>query len=572
MPSDKKDLPLEANLFWFNESIWPEANLYHDVRDYLAKRSFGNKNRFHVLWFNIFCYTNSMKPVVLTILDGWGYSKQKIGNAILNARTPNIDSIQQNYPSLLLQASGKAAGMLWGESGNSEVGHLTIGAGRVIFQYLSIINKAIGDDSFFSNEILNKAISHFHKNNSTLHLAGLLTSGSVHSYLGHLFALIDLARKNNIINLKIHLFTDGKDSGLKEAPTLIKKVETYLAQSGVGNIATVMGRDFAMDRGKNWELTKKAYQLLTEGVGEKTSDIYSKLDEYYLNGYNDSKIPLTSLDETGIINDNDALIFSNFREDSMRQIAESFVAKDFGIFEKKEMSNLYVASLTRYIENPDLHVAFPIPEIINGLAETLSKNNKKQYHIAETDKYAHVTYFFNCLKNKPFDGETDFLSESLKNPAENPQMKTQDITERVLTELDRYDFIVVNLANGDILAHLGNLEATVKGIHAIDEAVGKIKSAVLERGGTMVITADHGNAESLIYQSSGESETKHNDNPVPFYLIGKEFERYRSDNDIEATMTKASGLLADVAPTILELMGIKKPVEMTGDSLLNIIK
>ncbi|HEY4474989.1 MAG TPA: 2,3-bisphosphoglycerate-independent phosphoglycerate mutase [Candidatus Paceibacterota bacterium] len=513
-----------------------------------------------------------MKPVVLTILDGWGYFKQKHGNAILNAETPNIDFIQQNYPSLLLQASGKAAGVTWGESGNSEVGHLTIGAGRVIFQYLSRINKAIDNESFFSNQILTKAIGHVHENNSTLHLAGLLTSGSVHAYLAHLFALIDLAKRNNIVNLKIHLFTDGKDSGLKEAPELIKKVDNYLFQAGVGKIATVIGRDFAMDRGKNWDLTRAAYELLTAGVGEKTIDIYKKLEEYYLSSHSDYQIPPTVIEDVGIVQENDSLVFFNFREDSMRQIIEVFIDKEFNIFSKKELANLFIVSLTQYIENPNLHVAFPIPEIKNGLAEVLSKNGKKQYHITETEKYAHVTYFFNCFKNMPFSGETDFLSESVKNPTENPEMRANEITEMVLSELDNYDFFVINFANGDILSHLGNLEVVIKGVQAVDEALGKIKSAVLGRGGVMIVTADHGNAESLTYQSSGESETKHNDNPVPFYLIGKEFEKPRTEKDIKLSMDKPSGLLADVAPTILELMGIEKPAEMTGESLLKIIR
>ena len=513
-------------------------------------------------------YTKNMKPVVLAILDGWGYSKQKLGNAILNANTPNIDSIQQNYPSLLLQASGKAAGMTWGETGNSEVGHLTIGAGRIIFQYLSRINKAIENNSFFSNEVLTKAIAHTHQNNSTLHLAGLLTSGSVHAYLAHLFALVDLAKRNNVINLKLHLFTDGKDSGLKEAPILIKKVEDYSSQVGIGKIATVIGRDYAMDRGRAWDLTQKTYELLTAGAGEKAPDIYQKLTEYYSNELNDSKIPPTVVDDMGIIRENDALIFFNFREDSMRQLVESFVDKSFSGFEKSKPKNLYVASLTQYIENPELHVAFPIPEINNGLAEILSKNSKKQYHIAETEKYAHVTYFFNCLKNEPFDGETDFLSKSLENPSENPEMKAGDMAEKVLSELDRNDFVVINFANGDTLSHFGNLEIAIKGIEAIDEAIGKIKSAVLERDGTIIITADHGNAESLTYRSSGESETKHNDNPVPFYLVGKQFKKARSPEEIESSMTSSSGLLADVAPTVLELIEIEKPAEMTGESLL----
>ncbi|OGM98067.1 MAG: phosphoglycerate mutase (2,3-diphosphoglycerate-independent) [Candidatus Yanofskybacteria bacterium RIFCSPLOWO2_01_FULL_41_34] len=512
-----------------------------------------------------------MRPVVLTILDGWGYSKQTHGNAVLNAKTPNIDFIQQNFPSLLLQASGKAAGMTWGEPGNSEVGHLTIGAGRIIFQYLSRINKTIDDDSFFSNEILNKAISHTHENNSILHLVGLLTSGSVHAYLAHLFALIDLAKRNNVTNLKIHLFTDGKDSGLKEAPILVKKVEDYLSQTGIGHISTIMGRDFAMDRSKNWDLTQMAYQLLTTGIGEKTTDIYKKLDEYYSLDYNDSKIPPTVVNATGIIQENDALIFFNFREDSMRQLVESFINQGFDIFQTKKLNNLYVASLTQYFENPNLHVAFPVSELKNGLAEMLSKNNKKQFHIAETEKYAHVTYFFNCLKSLPFDGETDFIVESAKNSLENPEMKAGDMVERVLSELDRYDFCVINFANADTLSHFGNLEVAVQGIQAIDKAVGRIQSAILEKGGLMLVTADHGNAESLTYQSSGEKETKHNNNPVPFYLIGKEFERRRSDDEIESAMKQPTGLLADIAPTILELMGIEKPTEMTGESLLDIL-
>ena len=513
-----------------------------------------------------------MQPVVLTILDGWGYSKQKHGNAILNANTPNIDQIQQNYPSLLLQASGKAAGMTWGESGNSEVGHLTIGAGRVIFQYLSRINKAIDNESFFSNDVLAKAIAHVHENNSTLHVAGLLTSGSVHSSMNHLFALIDLAKRNNVVNLKLHLFTDGKDSGLKEAPVLLKKVEAYLTQSSIGKIATIMGRDLAMDRGKNWDLTKAAYDLMVTGKGENTPDIYQKLDEYYADGYTDAKVPPTILDKTGTIGNNDSLIFFNFREDSMRQLVKTFLEDSFDIFERKELKNLYVTSLTEYIDNPNLHIAFPIPEIANGLAEVLSKQGKKQFHVAETEKYAHVTYFFNCLKNEPFDGETDILLESVKNPSENPEMKALDIADRVVSELERYDFFVINFANADILAHSGNLEITVKGCEAMDKAVGKLKEAVLAQDGIMIITADHGNAESLTYQLTGESETKHNDNPVPFYLVGKDFERRRYEKDVASTMGQAKGLLADIAPTILELMGIEKPAEMTGESLLQLVK
>lgn len=514
-----------------------------------------------------------MKPVVLTILDGWGYSKQKHGNAILNAETPNMDSIQQNYPSLLLQASGKAAGMTWGEPGNSEVGHLTLGAGRIVFQYLSRITKAISNGEFFENIIFKKAIGHVKSNNSALHLAGLLTSGSVHAYLGHLFALIDLAAKNDIKNLKIHLFTDGKDSGLKESPALINKLQNYIDETGYGSIVTIIGRDYAMNRDKNWTYTKKAYDLIVNGDGEKTSDAVSKIKEIYDFGITDSKLSPLITEESGLIKENDAVIFFNFREDSMRQLARSFVEQDFQIFPVKHFNNVFVVTMTQYLVD-SLNVAFPLPVINNGLAETLNQNNKKQFHISETDKYAHVTYFFNCLNNEPYDGETDFFIESNNNYLENPEMRTPEIMEKITKSINEnlYDFYVINLANPDILSHSGNFEVTVKGIEAIDKAVGKLVQSVIEKDGTMIITSDHGNAEAMLYKLSGESETKHNDNPVPFYLIAKEFERRRSDADIESTMKQSSGLLSDVAPTILELMGIEKPVEMTGESLLNLLK
>lgn len=511
-----------------------------------------------------------MKPVVLTILDGWGYSKQKLGNAILNAQTPNLDAIQRNYPSLLLQASGVASGMLWGEPGNSEVGHLTAGAGRVIFQYLSRISKAIDNGEFFNNEILLKAVNHVQQNNSTLHIAGLLTSGSVHAYFEHLVALIDFAKKNNIQKLKLHLFTDGKDSGLKEAPVLIKKVEDYLAKAEIGKIATVIGRNFAMDRDNNWNFTKTTYDLMTAGVGQEASDIYKKLDEYYAGGLNDSGIPATIVDPSGLIKTQDALIFFNFREDSMRQIARAFAEYDFKGFERQKLADLFVIMFTPYFEGPDYNVAFSIPKIENGLAEVISKNGKKQFHIAETEKYAHATYFFNCLNNQPFEGETDVFIKSDKNHLEKPAMRANEIADKIVESVKSgfYDFIILNIANADVLAHIGKLEQVVQGVEAADAAIGKIKNAVLEAGGAMLITADHGNAESLVYKGTGEEETEHNQNPIPFYLVAKNYERARSDEEISASMDKPTGFLSDVAPTVLELMDLPKPDEMTGDSLL----
>lgn len=514
-----------------------------------------------------------MKPTILTILDGWGYSKQKHGNAILNAKTPSINFIKQNYPSLILQASGKAAGMTWGESGNSEVGHLTIGAGRVVFQYLSRIAKAISNGEFFENEMLQKAVKHVKSNESTLHLVGLLTSGSVHAHMGLIFALIDLAAKNGVKNLKIHIFTDGKDSGLKESPSLIKNLQSHIDKSGVGSIATIIGRDYAMDRDKNWAYTQQAYDLLVSGVGEKIPDAIKKIEEIHNSGITDTKLPPLIVDELGIIKENDAVIFFNFREDSMRQLTRSFTEKDFQIFPVKQFENLFIVTMTQYLDD-SLNIAFPIPKIPNGLAEVLAKNKKTQFHIAETEKYAHVTYFFNCLNNEPRDGETDVFIESDRNYLENPKMRAEEIAEKVIKSLEEnpHDFYVINFANTDIISHSGNFEATVIGAEAVDIAVGKLLKTVIEKNGTMIVTADHGNAESMLYQSSGESSTKHDDTPVPFYLIGREFEHPRSDEEIETTTKQSSGLLSDVAPTILELMGIEKPAEMTGESLLKLIR
>ena len=515
-----------------------------------------------------------MRPLVLAVLDGWGYSPQKHGNAILYARTPFIDALQRNYPSLLLQASGRAVGMAWGEAGNSEVGHLTLGAGRTIFQYLSRINKAISDGSFFQNEVLLGAVKHAKESYSTLHVVGLLTSGSVHAHMSHLLALVDLAAKNDFTNIRIHLFTDGKDSGLKEAPILVKRVQDHISRAGVGFITTMIGRDYAMDRAKNWDNTRKAYDLLVRGAGDPTNDILQKLETLYQMGFADSNLLPLITDKQGTVKDGDALIFFNFREDSMRQIARSFVEDDFQIFPVERFGNLYVAAITQYLEDPRLKVAFPLPDIKNGLAEILSLNEKKQLHIAESEKYAHTTYFFNGFNNTPYSGETDIFVESLKDHALNPEMRAPEISEKVAGYInqDQYDFYIINFANPDVLAHTGDLESTIRGIEAIDNALEPIVNAVLEKDGIIIITADHGNAESMVYESSGEKKSRHEESPVPFYMVGNKFQREISIEEREKAFSQVSGVLSDVAPTILELMEIPKPEEMTGDSLLRLLQ
>ena len=484
-----------------------------------------------------------------------------------------LNEILQNYPSMLLQASGPAVGMTFGESGNSEVGHLTLGSGRIIFQYLTRINKAIRNGEFFKNSALEETVHHIQTNHSlpgrqagTLHIIGLLTSGSVHAHLDHLIALVKFAKDNNLPH-KIHLFTDGRDSGLKEGIDTLKKLSTAIG--GLESLATIIGRDFAMDRNNNWDKTENAYNLLVQGAGTVTEDIFKTFENYYAQGLQDGVIPPTVISD-GKIKDGDAIVFFNFREDSMRQITQSFTPEANDKFQHTIPANLYIASMTQYIESPLLHVLFPPPSINNCLSEVLSANGKKHLHIAETEKYAHVTFFFNGLRNAPYENETDFFIDSLENPIERPEMRAMDIINKVNSELDRdgYDVYIINIANGDILAHLGNLEVATQGVRAIDTVLGVLKEKVLEKNGIMIITADHGNAESMIYKNTGAQETKHNDNPVLFYLIANEYKHQRTSEEINRSLSQANGLLADVAPTILDLLKIPVPVEMTGTSLL----
>ena len=519
------------------------------------------------------------KPFVLAILDGWGFGKKEVGNPIKQANTPVMDGIAQEYPMTLLQASGQAVGMTWGESGNSEVGHLSIGAGRIVEQYFSRISRSISDKTFFSNPALAGAYEYAKKNRSKVHLIGLLTSGTVHSAFALIPALLDLAVQNDYPETYLHLFLDGKDSGLKESVKLLGSVgdEIRNRSSGLpaqaGRLATVIGRNFAMDRDNNWELTQKTYELLVKGAGEKSSDLLATIRNYYLQEKNDSSMPPVVVVDSGFsgIADNDSLIFFNFREDSMRQILKPFIEPDFSLFPRADLKNLYVCTMTQYLESPTVAVAFPPPDIANGLTEVLSASGKNQFHIAETEKYAHITYFFNGLKTRGFNGETDIFIESLKDSENNPAMKSQEIAAKVAEEIngDLYDFIVLNLANPDVLAHTGNFPATVKGVEAVDKAIGLIRNAVFGKGGILIIIADHGNAEGMVYKSTGEAETRHESNPVPFYLVARQYQANKTPETIAGETSEAAGILADVAPTILELMGIPQPAEMTGKSLVS---
>ena len=509
------------------------------------------------------------RPLVLLIIDGFGVSDIKIGNAVLMARKPTWDTLLANYPHALLQASGEAVGMDWGESGNSEVGHLAIGSGRIVKHYSAIINSAIKDGSFSQNPALLGAIEHAQKHNSKLHLAGLLTSGAVHAHFDHLVALLDLVEKSNVSQVYLHLFTDGKDGAAFESEQLLKHLSEHLKDSSKVKLATLVGRDFAMARNLDWDRTKIAYDMLVNGVGERAADLAVAVAEKHQQNISDAVMPalISGQADNFTITENDAIIFFNFREERMRQLTRAFSESGFANFPAKVFTNLFITTFTPYLDNTNHHVAFYTPPVVNNFPEVLSLTGKKQYHFSESEKAAHVTLFFNGLHNKPYTGEEDFIIDSPHDLIKEPQMRCAEIAQKAAAVLatNENDFMVVNFANADMLSHLGDVNLTVKGVEFVDDALSTLYQAVKKAGGTLVVTADHGNAESVVYSTSGEKETRHNNNPVPFCLIDDNYQG-------QAWPEGINGILADVAPTILELMGLPISTEMTGQSLLRLLK
>ncbi len=519
-----------------------------------------------------------MRPVVLVILDGWGYSAETRGNAIAAAQKPNLDSIEDYFPHTLLQSSGVTVGLPWGEPGNSEVGHTSMGTGQIWHQPLTRITKAIQDGMFFKNPVLKKAAEHAKANQSTWHLVGLLGTGSVHSYIDHLYGLIEFAKNENIGQVWLHLFTDGQDSPPKEAATLLQNLQAKLDWIGVGKIASCIGRFYGMDRDNHWDRIEKAYRLITEGAGEPTSDFTAALKKQYGQNINDNHIePLILVDQKnepqGLVKNNDAVIFFNIREDRARQLTRALARPDFKEFARRQTKNIFYASLIPYEASlsPYVEVIFPPPELKYTLSRIISANDKKQFKVAETEKYAHVTYFFNGGQEEPIQSEERKLipSQPTVHFEETPQMRAQEIGEALIEAIKggQYDFLLANLANADMLGHTGNFEAVKKGVEVIDGVIGQIATAVLEVNGAFVITADHGNAEQMINLSSGEPYTEHTLNPVPFYLL---------TNAVKKTSPgiaplEIKGLLPDVAATVLDLMGIPVPADMDGQSLLPIL-
>lgn len=520
-------------------------------------------------------------PFLLVILDGFGVSAVAQGNPVAEAKKPVLDGFERQYPFTTLQASGVAVGLPWGEAGNSEVGHLTMGAGRVIHHHLPRIIHAIRDGSFFENPVLKSAAAHVREHGGRLHVAGLVSSGSVHSYSDHLTALLDFAGREQIGETLVHVFTDGKDAPPKEGAQFLSAFGARMESEYPGaRFASVMGRFFAMDRDDKWDRVARAYDLITQGKGEKIASLSEYIAASYAEDITDEfiepAIVAAGSGDPPIVKTGDALVFFNFREDSMREITRAFVEDDFDKFPREKVPDIFVATMTEYEKGLyGAHAAFPAPGVLRPLGAVIAEAGLRQLRIAETEKYAHVTYFFNGGDEKPFTGEDRMLVPSLEVAHFDlaPQMRSAEIAARVIANMDSYDVVIANFANADMIGHSGNFQAAVRAVEALDEALGLLASAVLKAGGTMIVTADHGNVELKRSAMSGESMTEHSLNPVPFFVIAERFmlKSPRDDTAIVREKAKIGGILTDVAPTVLELLGLKKPSEMTGASLLPLL-
>ncbi|MCQ1534249.1 2,3-bisphosphoglycerate-independent phosphoglycerate mutase [Methanosarcina sp. KYL-1] len=511
--------------------------------------------------------TQARRPLMLMILDGWGYRLDGEGNAILAARTPNLNSLLEKYPSCFFEASGEAVGLPEGQMGNSEVGHLNIGAGRVVYQDLTRINLSIREGDFFENGALLDAVSNVKAHDSSLHLMGLVSYGGVHSHMTHLHALIRLAKARGLKKVYIHAFLDGRDVPPRAALEDIKELKAFCKESGVAEIATVSGRYYAMDRDKRWERTKLAYDALTLGVAPfEAPDAATAVAEAYARGENDEFIkPTVITDSTGAaratIRDNDSVIFFNFRPDRARQLTWAILNEDFDGFPREVRPKVHYVCMAQYDETLDVPIAYPPENLENVLGEVLSKHGKTQLRIAETEKYAHVTFFLNGGVEKSYEGEDRCLVPSPKVPTYDlqPEMSAYEVTDEVIKRIEsgKYDVIILNFANMDMVGHTGIFDAAVTAVETVDTCVGRIVEALRKAGGVAIVTADHGNAEQMANPDTGDAHTAHTSNPVKCIYAGNE--------EVEALK---DGKLCDLAPTILDLLEIPKPTEMTGKSLI----
>ena len=508
------------------------------------------------------------RQYLLMILDGVGINKQTEGNAFKLAKKPNIDRLFEKYKNTSVKTSGLAVGLPEGQMGNSEVGHTNIGAGRIVYQELTRITKEINDGEFFKNTELLKAMENVKKNNSNLHLVGLVSDGGVHSHIDHLYALLEMAKRENIQNVYIHAILDGRDTPPTSAVEYLKKLEEKIKEIGVGKIATLSGRYYAMDRDNRWERIKLAYDALAFGKGNYFKNVQKAIEtSYEAQEFDEFVKPVVIVDENQepltIVQNRDSIVYFNFRPDRARELTKAFKLDGFNEFEKIKSDEIYFVSMTQYDESlKNVHVAYKPVELKNTFGEYISNKGYTQLRVAETEKYAHVTFFFNGGKEEKYSGEERILVASPKVATYDlkPEMSAYEVTDKVLGAIDskKYDVIIMNYANGDMVGHTGNLEKTIEAVEALDKCVGKVISKVEEVGGEAIVTADHGNCELMLDVKTGEPITSHSTFDVPFIVVSDRVE------------TLNEGRLCDITPTLLTLMGEDIPSEMTGVSLVKL--
>jgi 2,3-bisphosphoglycerate-independent phosphoglycerate mutase len=509
---------------------------------------------------------SNKKPTVLLILDGWGYRESAESNAIFHAKTPVLDGLKAHYPNMLIGTSGMAVGLPDGQMGNSEVGHVNLGAGRIVYQDFTRITKAINDNQFNENNALNNAVTKAVANDKAVHIFGLLSPGGVHSHEDHIFAMLDLAKKKGANKIYLHAFLDGRDTPPRSAKTSLIKAQEKFQQLGCGQIASVIGRYYAMDRDQRWDRVELAYNLIVSGESQhQYANATDALQAAYARNENDEFVGASAILDTNnqviTINDGDALIFMNFRADRARQFTRCFTQSDFSGFQRKKVPAIAdFVMLTEYAADIKASIAFPKVALENVLGEWLEKHKKTQLRISETEKYAHVTFFFSGGKEDKFIGEQRILvpSPQVATYDLQPEMNSALLTDKLVAAIEsgEHDFIVCNYPNGDMVGHTGNFSAAVAACEAVDASVGRVIAALEKAGGECLITADHGNAEQMVDNNSGQAHTAHTCEPVPLIYIGRDAQPAKN------------GALSDIAPTILQLMGIEQPKQMTGHSLM----
>ncbi len=513
-------------------------------------------------------------------MDGWGVAPPGDGNPLAAANLPVFGEIMSVFPTMTVRASGEAVGLSWGEMGNSEVGHITIGAGRIYYQSLPRINMAIQTGDFFQRPAFLEAVEHCKRNKSTFHVMGILSPGGIHGLDEHIHALLLLAKQNGLKDVVVHPMLDGRDSIYNMGVEFVRQLEKKLAELGVGRIGSLSGRYYAMDRDNRWDRVEKAYRAIV-GTSERThtEPVKAVEESYAAQVFDEEFVPLTIVADgkpVGAVKDGDALVFANFRPDRARQIARAFALPAFEKFPREYMKNLFFATMMEYEKGVPGRVVFPPETIATCLAKEISQAGMTQLHIAETEKYAHVTFFMNGMREEEYPGETRIIipSPRVSSYDQAPAMSTPKITDRMVQEIQdgKFDFIVANFANADMVGHTGKFEATKTAAEAVDKEMGRIVNAVLAAGGVLMITADHGNGEEVLNLQTGTIDKEHSTNPVPFIVVGEEFRGQASPSGEiiggDLSLSPPIGMLADVAPTVLKELGLPQPKEMTGSPLI----